>query len=93
MFCEGQDIRSQPLKERRVILDQVAKRCELQKNELFIGCGKKLYQTIYELDLEGVVLKRLNDGYDPGRVTWFKVLNEDYSQKQGRHELFQRRHG
>jgi bifunctional non-homologous end joining protein LigD len=92
LFYEGQDIRSLPLKERRAILDQVAKRYGLQKSELFIGCDKMLYRTVCEMGLEGVICKRLEDHYGPD-VRWFKILNPDYSQKDGRHELFDRRYG
>lgn len=92
LFYEREDIRSLPLTERRGILDQVAKRYGLQKSELFIGCGKSLYQTVCDVDLEGVVCKRLDDHYGPN-VRWWKVLNPDYSQKDSRHELFQGRVG
>jgi hypothetical protein len=39
-----------------------------------------------------VVCKRLEDHYGPN-VRWWKVLNGAYSQKQGRHGLFQQRRG
>jgi ATP-dependent DNA ligase len=91
LFYEGQDIRGLPLKERRNILDQVAKRYSLQKSELSIGCGKKLYETVCEMDLEGVICKRLDDPYDAENTTWYKVLNRNYTQKDGRYELFERR--
>jgi hypothetical protein len=38
-------------------------------------------------DLEGIVAKRLADSYDP-RVRWLKIKNPDYSQKEGRGDLF-----
>ena len=38
-------------------------------------------------DLEGIVAKRLDDSYDP-RVRWLKIKNPDYSQKEGRGNLF-----
>ena len=38
-------------------------------------------------DLEGIVAKRLADPYDP-RVRWLKIKNPDYSQTEGRAELF-----
>jgi len=90
LFYEREDIRSLPLKERRAILDQEVKRYGLQKSELFIGCGKSLFETVCAMDLEGVICKRLEDHYRPD-VRWWKVLNRDYSQKQDRYELFQRR--
>jgi hypothetical protein len=40
-----------------------------------------------EHDLEGIVAKRLDDPYDP-RVRWLKIKNPDYSQKEGRGDLF-----
>jgi bifunctional non-homologous end joining protein LigD len=52
LFYEGQDIRLLPLKERRAILDQVGKRYGLQKSELFIGCGKSLFDTVCRFDLD-----------------------------------------
>jgi ATP-dependent DNA ligase len=92
LFYEGEDIRSLPLKERRGLLDQVAKRYGLQKSELLIGCGKSLFETVCAMDLEGVICKRLKDHYGPN-VRWWKVPNPDYSQKEGRAELFERRTG
>jgi hypothetical protein len=46
LTVQREDIRSLPLKERRAILDQVAKPYGLQKSELFIGCGKSLLETV-----------------------------------------------
>jgi len=40
-----------------------------------------------EHDLEGIVAKRLDDPYGP-RVRWLKIKNPDYSQKEGRGDLF-----
>jgi bifunctional non-homologous end joining protein LigD len=92
LFYEGKDIRSLPLKEGRAILDQVVKRYGLQKSELFIGCGKSLYQTVCRFDLEGIVAKKLSDQYSP-QTQWFKLLNKSYSQKENRYALFQCRYG
>jgi ATP-dependent DNA ligase len=41
-------------------------------------------------DLKGVVAKRLADPYAP-RVRWLKIKNPDYTQKEGRGDLFNRR--
>jgi ATP-dependent DNA ligase len=93
LFYEREDVRHLSLKERRGILDQVAERCGLQKSELFFGCGKSLFQAVCSRDLEGIVVKRLDDAYEPGRTKWSKILNMGYSQKKGRAELFERRTG
>jgi bifunctional non-homologous end joining protein LigD len=92
LFYEGEDIRSLPLKERRAILDQVVQRYGLQKSEWFIGCGKSLFETVCSMDLEGIVAKRMTDAYCP-ETKWWKILNRNYSQKEGRAELFERRYG
>lgn len=38
-------------------------------------------------DLEGIVAKRLADPYG-SRTKWLKIKNPDYSQAEGRGELF-----
>jgi hypothetical protein len=51
------------------------------------GRGKALMAAVEEHDLEGIVAKRKSDPYRRG-VKWWKVLNPAYSQREGRHELF-----
>jgi hypothetical protein len=53
------------------------------------GRGRELFELMREHDLEGIVAKRLDDPYDP-RVRWLKIKNPDYSQKEGRGDLFNR---
>jgi len=43
--------------------------------------------------LEGIVAKKLDEPYKPGRTKWWKILDPDYSQKVDRAELFDRRYG
>jgi hypothetical protein len=47
-------------------------------------------KAVCDLDLEGIVAKRLRDPYWPRRTAWWKILNRNYSQKKGRAELFDR---
>jgi len=56
------------------------------------GSGTSLFQRGCELDLEGIVAKRKSGPYVTEREhsTWFKILNREYSQKEGREELFER---
>ena len=51
-----------------------------------------LFQRICELDLEGIVAKQKFGPYVAEREqsTWFKILNREYSQKDGREQLFER---
>ena len=51
------------------------------------GQSRRLFELVADMDLEGIVAKRLGDPYAPGRTTWWKILNRGYSQKEGRSEL------
>jgi ATP-dependent DNA ligase len=57
--------------------------------------GSRFLHAAEGLDLEGVVGKFAGGVYQSGGVStcWVKVLNREYSQAQGRHELFQSRGG
>ena len=91
LFVDGEDVRALPLKERKATLEKVVRRHGLQKSEPVLGDGKAAFRAVCGLDLEGVVAKKLDQSYDPGRTKWWKVLNPEYSQKAGRAELFERR--
>jgi hypothetical protein len=43
-------------------------------------------------DLEGIVAKRLKDGYG-SRARWLKIKSPSYSQNEGRRELFDKSAG
>ena len=53
------------------------------------GRGCELFELMCAHDLEGIIAKRLADPYEP-RVRWLKIKNPDYTQKEGRRELFNR---
>ena len=55
--------------------------------------GEKLYKQVCERDLEGIVCKPAISPYRTvnGQTTWIKVKNPDYSQAEGRGELFNKR--
>ena len=57
--------------------------------------GVELFVKCCELDLEGIVGKPKWSPYRElrGRTTWLKVKNPEYSQAEGRRELFDRRRG
>jgi hypothetical protein len=56
------------------------------------GFGMALFQRVCRLDLEGIVAKHKFAPYVTEREssTWFKIRNREYSQMQGREELFER---
>jgi len=92
LFCDGQDLRHSPLTERKQKLRSI-----LPKNsECLMYCdhverdGESLFGLVCENDLEGIVAKRKFDPYIPGQASWLKIRNTNYSQWEGREELFNR---
>ena len=85
------DLRSLPLGERRRRLQGILPNGSAIISEALsvAGRGRELFELMREHDLEGIVAKRLDDPYDP-RVRWLKIKNPDYSQKEGRGDLFNR---
>jgi bifunctional non-homologous end joining protein LigD len=82
LVVDGDDVRALALKERRAMLTGVVRRYRLQKTEPVLGDGRAAFRAVCGLDLEGIVAKRLTDSYGP-RTKWWKILNRDYSQKDG----------
>jgi ATP-dependent DNA ligase len=50
--------------------------------------GKTLYKLTCERDLEGIVAKHRDGLYNANKPAWIKIKNPNYSQKEGREELF-----
>jgi hypothetical protein len=59
---------------------------------LYSGLAARYSSKSAVLDLEGIVAKQKFGPYVTERehTTWFKILNREYSQKDGREELFGR---
>jgi len=78
--------------ELRRLLAKVSPPFPLRYAEHVEGSGTALFQRICELDLEGIVAKQKFGPYVTEREqsTWFKILNREYSQKDGREDLFER---
>ena len=54
--------------------------------------GNGLYRLVCEQDLEGIVGKWTDGTYQNGpRTSWLKIKNPDYTQMEGRAELFEKR--
>ena len=94
LTCNGKDLRTERLLDRKQELRRLlARACApLKYTEYIEGCGTELFQRVCELDLEGIVAKAEVWAYVTEREhsTWFKILNREYSQKDGREELFER---
>ena len=52
---------------------------------------RALFEEICERDLEGIVAKPAQSPYRTERPLWVKIKNPDYTQAQGRRELFESR--
>jgi len=94
LWIDGVDLRPKPLSERRAVLrgllpegaPAIAEAVSVE------GRGCELFELMRAHDLEGIVAKRLADPYGP-RTRWLKIKNPDYSQAEGRGELFNRARG
>jgi bifunctional non-homologous end joining protein LigD len=96
LIGEGKDYRKERLEDRkqelRRLLGRVPADCRLKYVEHIDGSGIALFQRVCKLDLEGIVAKHRYAPYVTEREqsTWFKILNREYSQKEGREKLFER---
>src|SRR5712691_6297170 len=65
-----------PLWVRRQRLDRVVQACansRLVFSEGMVGSGRALFEAVCRQGLEGVVAKRLDGRYRPGRRAWIKI--------------------
>ena len=92
LWHDGQDLRYSPLTERKHKLRSILS----ANSERILYCdhiesdGENLFRLACDNDLEGIVAKRKFDPYIENQARWLKVRNPDYSQWQGREELFDR---
>jgi bifunctional non-homologous end joining protein LigD len=78
LMHDGDDLRRQPLRERKLALGKllIRSRGGIQYVEHTEGHGEKLFEAVCDLGLEGIVSKRLTSVYRSGPSrTWFKVKN------------------
>ena len=92
LVAAGEDLRTLPLARGKAVLKRLVRGAKrwIALADRVPGQGRRLFELVAEMDLEGIVAKRLADPYAPGRTTWWKILNRAYSQKEGRSELFER---
>ena len=95
LWLNGNDLRKWPLIKRKEKLKKVIP--ELPSRILFTphldGQGVQLFHEACKIDLEGIVAKKKDAPYysDERNPAWIKIKNPQYSQIQGRHELFSAR--
>ncbi len=76
LHARGVDLRDVPLVERKAILrDLVTPGPAIQIVDFVEAAGTTMFQAAANLGLEGIVAKRLNSRYEPGRrsQSWLKV--------------------
>jgi ATP-dependent DNA ligase len=78
LLFSGDDLRRQPLIERKKLLQWVLRKARdgIQYVEYTEGDGEKMFGAVCRLGLEGIVSKRLTSVYKSGpSKAWIKVKN------------------
>ena len=85
MEADGQDVRPQPLEERRKRLAKLLSRKtkgmrdDIQLSEAITGDGATIFRHACLMDLEGIVSKRIGSRYVSGRTrAWLKRKNPNF---------------
>ena len=85
MEADGQDVRAEPLEERRKRLSKLlsrktkAMRDGIQLSEAITGDGGRIFRHACGMDLEGIVSKRIGSRYVSGRTrAWLKTKNPNF---------------
>jgi len=93
LWIDGEDLRNLPLIERKARLKAVLptrqSKSRLRYHSHVERHGKALYQLTCERNLEGIVCKHRNGLYDTRKPQWVKIKNPNYTQAEGRVELFE----
>ena len=88
LYLNGYDLRNVPLIHRKALLRAALDfRDPLHFTEHRERDGEAYYREACGKGLEGVIAKRGDGRYGE---EWFKIRNPNYSQYEGRHELFER---
>jgi bifunctional non-homologous end joining protein LigD len=92
LWLNGRDLSRQSLTIRKRRLEELipASNPTVSRVLTVEGDGRELFEAVQRLDLEGIVAKRKADTYSPQTV-WYQLKNPNYTQAEGRGELFQRR--
>ena len=94
LYLNGRDLRILPLIERKAMLKRVLRR--KRSRVLYLDHvetdGRLLFEEVVKMDLEGIVCKRKDSPYKASEEPsphWIKIKNSQYSQLEGRQELFE----
>lgn len=89
LWLRGRDLRGLPLSRRKRALHHLVPAATTVVSQVFSieGRGRDAFAAAERLDLEGIVAKRTTDPYASSTV-WYEVLNQAYTQKDGRPQPF-----
>ncbi|HEX9985242.1 MAG TPA: hypothetical protein VGF69_18435 [Thermoanaerobaculia bacterium] len=87
LWLDGRDLRDVPFWRRKRMLRKLAAGSAISYVEH--TDDPRLFDAALTMDLEGIIAKRRSDPYAP-ETEWVKIKNRDYSQNEGRSELFGR---
>ncbi|HYI12367.1 MAG TPA: hypothetical protein VEK57_25155 [Thermoanaerobaculia bacterium] len=87
LWLDGRDVRALPLWRRKRALEKLVSGTRVGYVEH--SDDPRLMDAVVQMDLEGIVAKRRADPYSP-ETEWLKIKHAEYSQKEGRAELFHR---
>ncbi len=75
LYADGTDLMRRPLRERQKRLEEaLTPMGAVRRSEPFVGTGLALFDAVREKGLEGIVAKRLDSSYTPGRsAAWVKI--------------------
>jgi ATP-dependent DNA ligase len=91
LYLNGEDLRQRPLIERKAKLLAIIERSNVPDvicGKYVEGRGVDLFAEICRRNLEGVVAKKKTGTYSVVSG-WLKIKNPNYTQSEGRHELFE----
>jgi len=92
LMSDGKDLRTEKLTDRkqelRHLLSKVSE-SRMRYADHVEQYGTALFQRVCEMALEGIVAKHSLAPYTTERTTWYKIKNRNYSQSEGREELFE----
>jgi bifunctional non-homologous end joining protein LigD len=87
LWLDGHDLRPLPLWRRKRALEKLVSGSRVGYVEH--SDDPRLMDAVVQMDLEGIVAKRRADPYSH-ETQWLKIKHAEYSQKEGRAELFHR---
>src|SRR5215831_17294777 len=93
LYLNGEDLRGLPLVERKARLKRLLrrKRSRILYVDHIETHGQGLFEKVCALDLEGIAAKRKDSLYRAAEKPspyWIKIKNRNYTQAEGREELF-----